>query len=56
MLYYLNKNNIEIIIWDFEFDIFYKFVVDKIKYVNKNVKLGFIILLYFMYDEFNENL
>jgi peptidoglycan-N-acetylglucosamine deacetylase len=54
--YYLNKNNIETITWDLEPDTFYKSAADKIKYVNKNVKPGSIILLHSMYDESNENL
>ncbi|MEH7098148.1 polysaccharide deacetylase family protein [Neobacillus vireti] len=54
--YYLNKHNRDTITWSMEPDSYYSSTMDKVNYVEKNVKPGSIILLHPMYDKSGEEL
>ncbi|WP_121661644.1 polysaccharide deacetylase family protein [Metabacillus litoralis] len=49
--YYLDKENIETIMWDLEPDTYNSSRSEKISYVKNNIKPGSILLLHPMYDE-----
>jgi peptidoglycan-N-acetylglucosamine deacetylase len=49
--YYLHRNHMDTITWNLEPDTYFTSVIDKVKYVNENVKPGSIILLHPMYDK-----
>lgn len=49
--YYLKRHNKESITWNLEPDSYYSTAADKVKYVDKNVKPGSIILVHPMYEE-----
>lgn len=54
--YYLHQHNRDTITWSIEPDTYYTSARDKIKYVNKEIKPGAIILLHPMYDNTGDEL
>jgi len=54
--FYLHKHHRDTITWSLEPDTYYTSVSDKVKYVNKNVQPGSIILIHPMYDHSGKEL